>query len=489
MSGPSIPLDSPIASLLQDAQPLSPQTSEGVLKENKNDAGNLPSNHYKERLSLFRFKLRQMCLPIVRKETDLLARLQARVRTPGRDLYFAWTANLASHTFYVLMLPLPLWFGASTLARDLIFVLGMGIYVTGFFKDFLCLPRPRSPPLHRITMLSYTAHEYGWPSSHSANATAVTLVLLATFYDQRSSFSYLQFVTLIGLLALYYLSLILGRLYCGMHGFFDILTGMSIGTGVFLFRYFYGVAYDQFLFYSSRNSSWLGIFATFFVIIAGHMYLIHIYPEPVDDCPCFDDSVAFVGVLIGIDIAHYVCVLSNKFTFTNTLHDALRIPFLADLSILVMLARVVIGIVLVVIWKSILKPVLFSILPPLYKLIGVNLPRVNYISTAHSKTASHQIRRQSLSNMKNEPMIPIEDILKSARQEVDVVGPEDDIDAYELLDYQLKHPEDKSVSVKISGVFRPRYDVEIVGRTIVYAGISITSVWGFAFATQAMGLT
>ncbi|SGZ58247.1 CIC11C00000005769 [Sungouiella intermedia] len=457
MSGPSIPLDSPIASLLQDAQPLSPQTSEGVLKENKNDAGNLPSNHYKERLSLFRFKLRQMCLPIVRKETDLLARLQARVRTPGRDLYFAWTANLASHTFYVLMLPLPLWFGASTLARDLIFVLGMGIYVTGFFKDFLCLPRPRSPPLHRITMLSYTAHEYGWPSSHSANATAVTLVLLATFYDQRSSFSYLQFVTLIGLLALYYLSLILGRLYCGMHGFFDILTGMSIGTGVFLFRYFYGVAYDQFLFYSSRNSSWLGIFATFFVIIAGHMYLIHIYPEPVDDCPC-------------LTIPWLLWVFSSE-------------------SILLTTCVVVIGIVLVVIWKSILKPVLFSILPPLYKLIGVNLPRVNYISTAHSKTASHQIRRQSLSNMKNEPMIPIEDILKSARQEVDVVGPEDDIDAYELLDYQLKHPEDKSVSVKISGVFRPRYDVEIVGRTIVYAGISITSVWGFAFATQAMGLT
>ena len=32
------------------------------------------------------------------------------------------------------------------MARDLVFVLGMGIYVTGFCKDFLCLPRPRSPP-------------------------------------------------------------------------------------------------------------------------------------------------------------------------------------------------------------------------------------------------------------------------------------------------------------------------------------------------------
>lgn len=474
---------------LQDAQPLSPQTSEEILKKNQNDAGNLPSNHYKERLSPLRFKLRQLCLPLVRKETDLLARWQASVRNPLLDLYFAWTANLASHTFYVLMLPLPIWFGASTLARDLVFVLGMGIYVTGFCKDFLCLPRPRSPPLHRITMLSYTTHEYGWPSSHSANATAVTMVLAATLVEARLSFSFFQSVALLALLALYYFSLIVGRLYCGMHGFFDIFTGMSIGTGVFLFRFFYGKSYDLLVFYSSRNNSWLGIFATTWVIIFGHMYLIHIYPEPVDDCPCFDDSVAFVGVLIGIDLAHYLCVLTNRFTGTNALHDALRVPFNADCGALVMAARVVVGVVLVVIWKTILKPVLFTLLPPLYKMIGVNLPRVNYISTAHSKTTSRQIRLQSLSNMKNEPMIQIEDMLKSARKDVDVIGPEDDIDAYELLDYQLKHPLDKGVAVNISGVFRPRYDVEIVGRTIVYAGISIISVWGFALATQAVGLT
>lgn len=492
MSRASEASDSPTAGqdpIVEEATPLQPQRSEDVSDKNLKDAGNKPSNHYKERLSPLRFKIRQMCLPLVRKETEILALLQGQVRHPALDFYFAWTANMASHTFYVLMLPLPIWFGASQMVRDLVFVLGMGIYVTGFCKDFLCLPRPRSPPLHRITMLSYTAQEYGWPSSHAANATAVTLVLIAKLFELRTSYSISLFVLLLTLLTVYYFSLIVGRLYCGMHGFFDILSGSGIGLSMFLFRRYLGHSYDDWLLYSTRNSSWAGIFATVWFIILGHLYLIHIYPEPVDDCPCFDDSVAFVGVLIGLDLAHYVCVLTNAFTSANSFHDAITVPYSPEKGWFVSFARVVVGMVLVVIWKSILKPVLFTVLPPLYKLLGVHLPRSNFISAAHTKTTSRQIRSQSLSNMKNEPMIHLNDMLKVARDiDKDVIGPMDDIDAYELLDYQLKHPEHHDQSVKISGVFRPRYDVEIIGRTIVYAGIAVTSVWGFALVTLVLGL-
>lgn len=481
--------ESPVVETAKPTDILQPQTSEDISLKNSKDAGNRPSNHYKERLSPLRFKLRQLCLPIVRKETEILASLQSRLRHPALDFYFAWTANMASHTFYVLMLPLPIWFGASQMVRDLVFVLGMGIYVTGFCKDFLCLPRPRSPPLHRITMLSYTAQEYGWPSSHAANATAVTLVLVAKLVERRADYAWLLFVLLLALLALYYFSLIIGRLYCGMHGFFDILFGLAIGVSMFLFRHFCGHSYDEWLLHLTRNSSVAGVFATVWLIILGHLYLIHVYPEPVDDCPCFDDSVAFVGVLIGLDLAHYLCVLTNAFTSHNSHHDAIIVPFSPEKGWLVLFLRVVVGMVLVVIWKSILKPALFTILPPLYKLLGVYLPRSNYISTAHTNTTSRQIRSQSLSNMKNEPMIHLNDMLKVARDsDKDVIGPMDDIDAYELLDYQLKNPKHDDPCVKISGVFRPRYDVEIIGRTIVYAGISVTSVWGFALVTRALNM-
>lgn len=452
---------------------------------NEKDAGNKPNDHYKSRLAPWRYTLRNLCLPLVREETEVLAWLQKAVRTPMLDAYFAWTANLASHTFYVLMLPPLFWFGASAMGRDLVFVLGMGIYVTGFCKDLLCLPRPRSPPLHRITMLSYTAQEYGWPSSHSANATAVTLVILSKLVEMRGAVSRASFYGLMVLLAVYYFSLIIGRLYCGMHGFFDIAAGMFIGTAVFLFRFFYGHAFDTWLLFSQRNASWVGIFATIGLIIAGNLFLIHIYPEPVDDCPCFDDSVAFVGVLIGLDLAHYACVLTEYFTDKNHFGDPLLIPFDPACTVYVAVARFLLGVGLVVAWKLLLKPVIFTILPPIYKAVGLNLPRSHFISTAHTKKTSRQVRSQSLSNMKNEPLADLDSVLNPVTV---TVSPETDIDAYEILDYQSHTHETPDVPVKISGVFRPRYDVEIIGRCIIYAGIAAIAVWGLGLSVVFLDL-
>lgn len=453
------------------------------------DAGNKPNDHYKSRLSPMRYAIRSWCLPIVRKETQILADLQVKMRRPFLDFYFAWTANLASHTFYVLMLPPLFWFGASKMGRDLVAVLGLGIYVTGFFKDYLCLPRPRSPPLHRITLLAYTAEEYGWPSSHSANATAVSLVLVFQLWQLKASMDPFKFYGLLSLLFVYYFSLIFGRLYCGMHGFLDVVTGALIGVAVFLFRHLYGQLYDEFMLQSIlRNSSYLGIAITIFMIIAGHLFLIHIYPEPVDDCPCFDDSVAFMGVLIGIDLSHYMCVLTGYFTSKNVYGDPMLIPFSQDCGPLIILGRFLLGVGLVVIWKTVLKPIVFTLLPPIYKFLGVNLPRSHFISTAHTTKSTSLIRRQSLSNMKNEPMAEIEQVLESvSKSETDSVGPQGDIDAYELLDYQSKNSQSQ-IPVKISGVFRPRYDVEIIGRIIIYAGISTFTVWGLGYGVIILNM-
>ena len=132
------------------------------------------------------------------------------------------------------MLPPPIWFGGSYLTRDLVYVLGLGIYLTGFLKDFFCLPRPRSPPLHRITMSSYTTQEYGFPSSHLANATGVSLLLLIKILSLENVSNTTYYSLIVGLL-LYYISLIFGRLYCGMHGFLDIIIGGLVGLFVFCF--------------------------------------------------------------------------------------------------------------------------------------------------------------------------------------------------------------------------------------------------------------
>lgn len=460
------------------------------------DAGNKPNDHYKSRLSPLRYKIRSKCLPIVRKETEILYSLQTKLRNPILDFYFAWTANLASHTFYVLMLPLPIWFGAGKLSRDLIYVLGFGIYITGFFKDYLCLPRPRSPPLHRITMSSYTAQEYGWPSSHSANATAVTLILFFELYNKRQELTQLENISYNGGLIIYYVSLIFGRLYCGMHGFFDIFTGSIIGIVVFLIRFKFGLVFDEWLLNSSRNDSIIGCLITLSMITIGYLSMIHYHSEPVDDCPCFDDSVAFIGVLLGIDI----CNWSKCFNNGGSIEELISIPYKQDFGIFKSLIRVLIGIVLVVVWKAVSKPIIFTILPPIYKIIGIYLPRKNYTSTAFSEKTTRQIRSQSLSNMNHESIGGeinnlIRDVIDHDKK--DEVGPENDIDIYEMLDYQQsklknrnppKEQTKEKEEPKVSGVFKPRFDVETIGRVLVYAGVSTAAYCGFDIVTYNLGL-
>jgi membrane-associated phospholipid phosphatase len=116
-----------------------------------------------------------------------------------------------------------------------VFMLAAGIYWSGFLKDMLCLPRPLSPPLARISMSGSAALEYGFPSSHSTNAVSVTFYAI---YMLRQTDEYSPAVNL-SLQALFYLyavSIILGRLYCGMHGFLDVLVGSILGALITVFQ-------------------------------------------------------------------------------------------------------------------------------------------------------------------------------------------------------------------------------------------------------------
>lgn len=468
---------------LQGSKDNAPANEE--MEDHSGDAGNQADDHYKQRLSPFRYKLRSYLLPFVRHETDVLYKLQSKLRNPVFDFYFAWTANLASHTFYILMLPPSVWFGASKMARDLVHVLGWGIYLTGFLKDYFCLPRPRSPPLHRITMSSYTTQEYGFPSSHSANATAVTLVVMSNIIMNQGAYDTKTYYSLIAGLAIYYFSLIFGRLYTGMHGFLDIFTGSAVGLAVFLFRFYLGEKWDTLMF---SHGYTFGIA----LILGLYLFMIHIYPEPIDDCPCFDDSVAFVGVLIGLDLSHLIGYQTRLFFNLNDFGDYYLVPFVNNGGTFKILARFFLGVGLVITWKSISKPVIFTILPPVYKIIGVYLPRRNYISTAHTRDPTRHIRSTSISNDVDQ-IGNFNKFIKgvSDHSQLDSYGPSSDIDYYEIMDYN-KGKKGKPINLEKlnfkSGVFKDRYDVEIVGRLIIYAGVSTASVWAFYYAAKYLHL-
>lgn len=73
-----------------------------------------------QRLPKWRYQFRLKVLPVVRWETPYLAWLQGKLRTPLLDSWFALTANLGTHTFYMLMLPVIFWCGYVGFGRGLV---------------------------------------------------------------------------------------------------------------------------------------------------------------------------------------------------------------------------------------------------------------------------------------------------------------------------------------------------------------------------------
>lgn len=433
------------------------------------DSGNYPHIHYKTKIHPLRFKFRQFLLPYIRAETPILSKIQQSSRNAFFDYYFSYTANFASHTFYVIMLPLPIWLGYGDVGRDLVFIIGYGIYFTGFLKDFCCLPRPRSPPLHRITLSGYTAKEYGFPSSHSANATAVSLFLLKKLLENYNAFDSVWTAhCLLAVLSIYYVSLIIGRIYCGMHGFSDIVVGSIIGTLCLVIRTYTKNWYDSIIF---QNSIIIPIYTTLF-----NYFLIYIHVSPVDDCPCYDDSVAFIGVILGLEISHWG-YLKTPFSLDPSYGGVgvLDIPYsFAKLGLIRTIARISVGVSLVVAWKEISKPLLFKLLKPFYNLIVTSDEESLTFNRIRSDTLE---REEKLTDAKR----LIKDIGNPRKRES--VGPMSSIDRTEIEELQAHKNYfaelDKLHETNVMftcGAFKPRYDIEIIVRLIVYAGIPMVVI-------------
>lgn len=336
------------------------------------DAGLRGLGHYERRLPGWRFRLRQRLIPVVRWETPYLRITQDTCRSPLLDSYFALTANLGTHTFFMTALPVCFWCGYPEMGVALVQMLAMGVYLSGYAKDLVCLPRPLSPPLQRITMSGSAALEYGFPSTHTTNAVSVALFCLYQLALSRESYTERTYMLLCLGCYCYATSITLGRMYCGMHGFFDVVFGGLLGALIAWIRITYGVAFDSWI----LNGDWFGPA----VVVVALLVAVRINPEPADNCPCFDDSVAFVGVVMGVEVGvwHYARRLPisdgpllERYPFTNN-------------DLFISAARIVGGIVVVFLWRAAMKPLLLRYLPPIFRFVddwGFRLPRRYFLQS------------------------------------------------------------------------------------------------------------
>jgi dihydrosphingosine 1-phosphate phosphatase len=357
--------------------------------------------------------------------------MQDKMRSPALDSYFAITANLGTHTFFMVVLPILFWCGYTSLGRGMVHILASGVFFTGFIKDMFSLPRPLSPPLHRITMSGSAALEYGFPSTHSANAVSVAVYALFTLHSPDCALAPATKLFLEGLSYSYAFSIILGRLYCGMHGFLDVIIGSLMGASISVIECVYGADIDNYL----HNSSWRAPLLVAAIIII----LVRIHPEPADDCPCFDDSVAFAGVMIGCELGdwHY-----STSSFSWSYPVPATVPFSLDhLGWPTAIIRVLVGVFIIFVWREVMKPAMLKSLPHLFRFIeqfGLILPRKFFMPASEYKKIPASLRVDNVMPSVSDLPSLLTSIRHPGRGRAVSIGPQSAADAYETLAYRDK---------------------------------------------------
>lgn len=250
----------------------------------------------------------------------------------------------------------------------MVHILASGVFFSGFVKDLLCLPRPLSPPLQRITMSGSAALEYGFPSTHATNAVSVVIYALYLLRSPDSTVPPTMSTILQCGLYIYATSIVIGRLYCGMHGFSDVIVGSLLGALISFAQCAFGDMFDDYVFSGSIKE----LIIVVLIILA----LVRIHPEPADDCPCFDDSVAFAGVMIGTEVGtwHFA---QTSFAWSDPGPGTVPFQF-ETIGWLNSVLRILLGVFTIFVWREVMKPSLLRFLPPLFRIIerlGLSLPR------------------------------------------------------------------------------------------------------------------
>ncbi|KAI7823501.1 hypothetical protein BC939DRAFT_451177 [Gamsiella multidivaricata] len=373
------------------------------------DAGIYSDNFYSQRMGPFRSALRRRMLPWVRNETDDLAALQDRWRTPFLDSYFTLTAFAGHPLFFVCILPIMFWYGHSVFARGFVNVACVGVFVTSWIKDYLCLPRPLSPPLIRLSRSKRVHLEYGFPSTHTSNATSIALYLLS--YLLISDWSIVAKILSIFSLGVYLFSVVFGRLYCGMHTKTDIMGGTVIGIVVWAAQWAFHDSIDALM----TESSWKVIFA----VVLGGIVLIQSIPETMDSCPCIDDGVTTMAVIMGVFPASQHFALSN-YAVSADGHNGI-VHYDPTLGFTESILRFVFGLAVVFTWRMVAKKILYIVLPPVYRYF--NLP-----------SRTHFVPAKTYGNLRRQPIgrVPsVMDLQALADSSIEIVGPQSTMDIHE----------------------------------------------------------
>ncbi|KAF4616785.1 hypothetical protein D9613_008874 [Agrocybe pediades] len=519
---------------------------------------------YESTLSWWRAGLRRKLVDTVRWESRIIARMQRSVRSPWLDRYFVYSSVLGTHTFFMAILPTMFFFGYPEMGRGLVAVLGLGIYGSSVLKDLFCSPRPFAPPVTRLTIGSHHL-EYGFPSTHSTNSVSIALIFFAHMHGlvTMKAISTEVFALVNVILFIYAFSVVYGRLYTAMHSFTDCVAGIVLGAGIWWAQTDWaGLPYlihstnplARLLSYSSVGipqssgsvlvhfgkgldmGTWVerwienGGWEVPLILIPLCLLAVHHHPQPVDDCPCFEDAIAILSVYLGALVSRWAASYSGSGTaFTNVITpgsgwilEAGRWVQLErgwnDVAIwwLIAAAKMIVGILTIFVWRLLAKSALHIILPPTFRLLArvFRLPhRRFYTPATEYKTVPSEFHSPGDDGVFGLHPIPsVIDLPSAGGVGFEVGGIGSGVEGATYGDRDLKiRPvngngtfdgySEKTGNVNTSsgssdqerlGKDGPRpnvkhYDADVLTKVIVYAGIAILATEILPFVFDALG--
>ena len=277
-------------------------------------------------------------------------------------------------------------------------MLAFGVYLSSAIKDLFCVPRPYSPPVTRLTVGTHHL-EYGFPSTHSTNSVSIALYVYLWVRKIREAGDAGMFDSWFweaGLL-FYATSVVYGRIYAGMHSIIDCIAGSLLGAAITAVQWGYFDQIEDFV----KINSWMVPIA----IVPAGLLMVSVHPQPVDDCPCFEDAIAFVSVAMGVALARWSGIrygitlntdpiyhpfstsapltppiISNTTTTTIPL---IQLPVAGPAERWIKNGLIMVfGLINVMLLRVIVKTICKIVLPPTFRLvdqlIGFSLPRRHY---------------------------------------------------------------------------------------------------------------
>ncbi|KAF7348655.1 Sphingosine-1-phosphate phosphatase [Mycena venus] len=456
------------------------------------------------------------------------------IRTPFLDSYFVYSSALGTHTFFMTFLPMLFFFGYPELGRGLIVVLCLGIYFTSVVKDLFCSPPTYYVPTLKSTPAIGTHHlEYGMPSTHSANAVSLALFFWAYIHELAlppapivPSVSFPAYVAFTISLAVYATSIVFGRLYTAMHSFSDCAVGVFLGAFLWLAHTsFPGISlslplpsaltaalhlpasytYTPTLF---RGWGWGALLDAWvlrtpsslrvpFTLIPLALLAVNQHPQPVDDCPCFEDAIALGSVVLGMFVGRWgavrwgahvpgpgVVMPGSGWVLSSDGWETVERGW-GDAGVwwAAALAKMTFGILVIFAWRLVAKAALHRALPPTFRFLAtlMRLPNRRFYTPATDYTSVPPLDALR-------PIPSVIDLPSTAGVEVGGIGSGSGIsngtgngkgglrrraEAVEAARGGGAHVQESEAALDGEGGEVKHYDADVLTKLIVYAGIAV----------------